>query len=174
MEAIRKAVYVRGKAVYNVETMLVVGHRQQHGCSRRHTVPPTLVDEYGCFGKGDMCMLGKCLRVCASTSTAPDVVLVDAGELLHHVVWPVIGIAEDWLQASALDCPTTIPFPIVFIIQYATNTKDHQRTRRRITKTDSEHTPSLSIYCTPQYHKQEPVQRHPIWLPSSMQHPACK
>ena len=72
-------------------------------------------------------------------------------------VWPVIEIAEDWLQASALDCPTTIPFPIVFIIQYATNTNDHQRTRRRITKTDSEHTPSLSIYCTPQYSKQEHV-----------------
>ena len=35
MEATRVAVYVRGKAVYNVETMfsrlLVVGHQQQHG-----------------------------------------------------------------------------------------------------------------------------------------------
>ena len=39
-----------------------------------------------------------------SNLPAPDVALVDAGQLLYHVVWPVDRIAEDWLQATVLDC----------------------------------------------------------------------
>ena len=85
--------------------------------------------------KGVMCVLVKCIGVSASTSPAPEVVLVDAGHPLHHVVWPVDRIAEDWLQASLPNCPTTLLFPIFFIIQYATSTKDHERTRRGIAKT---------------------------------------
>ena len=77
-------------------------------------------------------MLVKCIGVSASTSPAPDVVMVDAGQLLHHVVWPVDRIAEEWLQASVLNCPTTLLFPKKCIIQDATSTKDHERTIRGI------------------------------------------
>ena len=142
MVAIRKAVYVMSRGRPSTTSKpcsvgcwsWVISNNMAVADVLRSFQQPTLVDEYGCFRKGATCMLVKCLRVCDSTSTAPDVVLVDAGELLHHVVWPVIGIAEDWLQASALDCPTTILFPQFIIIQDATNTKDHKRTRRGIAR----------------------------------------
>ena len=50
-------------------------------------------------------------RGLASNLPAPDVALVDAGQLLYHVVWPVDRIAEDWLQATVLDCLTTLLCP---------------------------------------------------------------
>ena len=84
--------------------------------------------------KGVMRVLVKCIGVSASTSPAPDVVLVDHGQLLHHVFWPVDRIAEDWLQDSVINCPTTLLFPNNCIIQDATSTKDRERTRRGIAK----------------------------------------
>ena len=52
-----------------------------------------------------MAVLVKSLSVSVMHPCAPNVVLVDAGHLLYHVVWPVSGT---WLQASALDWPTTL------------------------------------------------------------------
>ena len=40
-------------------------------------------------------MLVKCLGVPVNSTPAPDVVLVDASQLLYHVVWPVAGTAGD-------------------------------------------------------------------------------
>ena len=40
-------------------------------------------------------MLVKCLGVPVNSAPAPDVVLVDASQLLYHVVWPVAGTAGD-------------------------------------------------------------------------------
>ena len=56
-------------------------------------------------------MLVKCLGVSATTPPAADIVLVDAGQLLYHVVWPVAGTAEDLATsfdarlATAFLCP---------------------------------------------------------------------
>ena len=44
-------------------------------------------------------VLVKCLGVPVKAPPAPDVVLVDAGQLLYHVVWPVNGTTGD-LAAS--------------------------------------------------------------------------
>ena len=38
-------------------------------------------------------MLVKCLGVPVNSAPASDVVLVDASQLLYHVVWPVAGTA---------------------------------------------------------------------------------
>ena len=92
-------------------------------------------------------MLVKCIGVSASTSPAPDGVQFEAGKPLHHVVWPVTGIAEDWLKASAFDCPATLLFPKNGIIQYATSTKDHEWTRIGIAKAVRLTTPSTLLPC---------------------------
>ena len=62
-------------------------------------VPPALIDEYGCLRKGDKAVLVKSLSVSVMTPCAPNVVLVDAGQLLYHVVWPVSRTTGD-LAAS--------------------------------------------------------------------------
>ena len=59
-------------------------------------VPPSLIDEFGCLRKGGKkTVLVKCLGVPVNSAPAPDVVLVDASQLLYHVVWPVAGTADD-------------------------------------------------------------------------------
>ena len=104
MEAIKKAVNVKGKAIYDVETLfsrlLVVGHQRNMDVAdvlqfELSSVPPALIDEYGCLRKGGKSVLVKCLGVSATTPPAPDMVLVDAGQLLYHVVWPVAGTTGD-------------------------------------------------------------------------------
>ena len=60
-------------------------------------VSPALIDEYGCLREGDKAVLVKSLSVTAPC--APNVVLVDAGHLLYHVIWPVSGTTGD-LAAS--------------------------------------------------------------------------
>ena len=58
-------------------------------------VPLSLIDEFGCLSKEDKTVLVKCLGVPVNSAPAPDVVLVDANQLLYHVVWPVAGTAGD-------------------------------------------------------------------------------
>ena len=108
MELLKKAVTVKGKAIYDIETLfsrlLVVGQQ----CSidiadvfqfELSLVPQGLINEYGCLRKGDKTVLVKSLSVSVMTPCAPNVVLVDAGHLLYHVVWPVSGTTGD-LAAS--------------------------------------------------------------------------
>ena len=84
--------------------LLVVGHQQQHGCSRRLTVSvvsgPSNPARW-LLKEGFKCVLVKCIGVSASTSPAPDVVLVDAGQLLHHLQgWMKCGEFDSWAHKS--------------------------------------------------------------------------
>lgn len=108
MEALKKAVTIKGKANYDLETLfsrlMVVGQQRSVEVAdvfqfELSPVPPALIDEYGCLRKGHKAVLVKCLGVSVTTPPAPDLVLVDAGQLLYHVVWPVAGTAGD-LAAS--------------------------------------------------------------------------
>ena len=108
MELLKKAVTVKGKAIYDIETLfsrlLVVGQQRSIDIAdvfqfELHPVPPALINEYGCLRKGDKAVLAKSLFVSVMTPCAPNVVLVDAGQLLCHVVWPVSGTTGD-LAAS--------------------------------------------------------------------------
>ena len=98
-------------------------------------VPPALIDEYGCLRKGDKAVLVKSLSVSVTTPYAPDVVLVDAGQLLYHVIWPVSETTGD-LAASfgtrLAQYPPVSKKIILFDIygQEAPSAKDHERTRR--------------------------------------------
>ena len=116
-----KAVTVKGNAIYDVvrlfSRLLVVGQQRCIDIAdvfqfEMSPVPPALIDEYGCLRKGDKAVLVKSLSVSVTTPCTPDVVLVDAGQPLYHVVWPVYGTTRDiWLHASALDWPTTLLSP---------------------------------------------------------------
>ena len=102
MQEMKKVIIVNGKAIFDIDTLfarlLVVGQQRgvevtdifQYELSR---VPPSLIDEFGCLRKGDKTVLVKCLGVPANSAPAPDVVLVDASQLLNHVVWPVAETA---------------------------------------------------------------------------------
>ena len=59
-----------------------------------HVLPST-IDEFGCLRKGDKTALVKRIGVPINSAPAPDVVLVDASQLLYLVVWPVAGTAGD-------------------------------------------------------------------------------
>ena len=100
MELLKKAVVIKGKAIYDIETqfswLLVVGQHRSIDIAdvfqfELSPVPAGLIDDYGCLRKGDKAVLVKSLSVSVTTPCAPKVVLVDAGQLLYHIVWPVSG-----------------------------------------------------------------------------------
>ena len=85
MEVMKKAVTVKGKAIYDMEVLfaqlLVVG--QQRGIDLKDVfdhelspVPPSLIDEYGCLRKGDKSVLVKRLGVPDSNAICPNIVIV--------------------------------------------------------------------------------------------------
>ena len=85
MELLKKAVTVKGKAIYDIETLfsrlLVVGQQRSIDIAdvfqlELSPVPPGLIDEYSCLRKGDKAMLVKSLSVSVTTARAPSVVLV--------------------------------------------------------------------------------------------------
>ena len=160
MELLKKAVTVKGKAIYDVVTLfsrlLVV--RQQRSVDiadvfqfELSPVPPALIDEYGCLRKGDKAVLVKSLSVSVTTPCAPDVVLVDVGQLLYHVIWPVSETTGD-LAASfgtlLAHYPPVSKKIILFDIydQDAPSAKDHERTRRGRAN-EVRLTPNTSIQC---------------------------
>ena len=113
MELLKKAVTVKGKAIYDVVSrLLVVGQQRCIDIAdafqfEMSAVPTALIDEYGCLRKCDKAVLVKSLSVSVTTPCAPDVVLDDAGQLLYHVVWPVSGTTGD-LAARFGTRPTTL------------------------------------------------------------------
>ena len=58
-------------------------------------VPPSLINEFGCLRMGDKSVLVKKLGVPDENAPLPIVVLVDASQLLYHIVWPVAGTIRD-------------------------------------------------------------------------------
>ena len=117
MDLLKKAVTVKGNAIYDIETLfsrlLVVGQQRSIDIAdvfqfELNPVPPALIDEYGCLKKGDKAVLVKSLSVSVTTPCAPDEVpasfcTMSAGQSP--------GLQETWLQASALDWPTTLLSP---------------------------------------------------------------
>ena len=144
MELLKKAVTVKGKAIYDVVTLfgrlLVVGQQRSVDIAdvfqfELSPVPPALIDEYGCLWKGDKAVLVKSLSVSVTTPYAPDVVLVDTGQLVYHVIWPVSETTGD-LAASfgtRLAHYPPVSKKVVLFDRYdreAPNAKDHERTSK--------------------------------------------
>ena len=89
--------------------------------------------------KGNKAVLLKSPCVSTKNPTAPDVVLVDAGQLLYHVVWPVAWTAGH-LAASfgtrLAHYPPDSKNVVLFdrYDQEAPSAKEHERMRRGIAK----------------------------------------
>ena len=76
-------------------------------------VPLSLVDEYGWLRKGNKAVLMHRLGVKQCQLQRPDVVTVDAQQLLCHVVWPCggsVGVLAESLKARLELCPATYRF----------------------------------------------------------------
>ena len=144
MESLQKAVTIKGKAVYDIETLfsrlLTVGQQRHIDIAdvlqfEMSPVPPALIDEYGCLRKGDKAVLVKSLGVLVKTESAPDVVLVDGGQILYHVVWPVSGTTGDLAASFGAKLAHYPPASQKIILfdkydQEAPSAKDHERIRR--------------------------------------------
>ena len=136
MESLKKAVNVKRKAIYGIEMLFsrlfVVGQQRSIDMAN---VPPALIDEYGCLRKGDKAVLVKSISVSVMTPSAPDVVLVDGGQLLYHVVWPVLGTTGDVAAGFGIRLTHYPPVSKKIVLfdrydQEAPSAKDHERTRR--------------------------------------------
>ena len=53
-----------------------------------YAVPSSLIDEYGCLRKGSKSALSRCLCVLQPGAPSPDIIIVDAQQLLYHITWP--------------------------------------------------------------------------------------
>ena len=160
MELLKKAVTVKGKAIYDVVTLfsrwLVVGQQRSIDIANvfqfeLSPVPPALINEYGCLRKGDKAVLAKSLSVSVMTPCAPNLVLVDAGQLLYHVVWPVSGTTRDLAASFGIRLAHYPPFSKKIVLfnrydQEAPSAKDHERTRRGRAK-DVRLTPNTLLPC---------------------------
>ena len=96
-------------------------------------------------------MLVKSLSVSAMTPCAPNLVLVDAGQLLYHVVWPVSGTTGDLAASFGTRLAHYPPVSKKIILfdrydQDAPSAKDHERTRRGRAK-DVRLTPNTLLPC---------------------------
>ena len=108
----KKVVIVNGKPIFDIETLfarlLVVG--QQHGMEVTNIfqyelspVPPSLIDDFGCLRKVDKTVLVKCLGVPVNSAPAPEVVLVDASQMLYMLCGLLLGQQAILPRASVLD-----------------------------------------------------------------------
>ena len=160
MKLLKKAVTVKGKAIYDIETLfsrlIVVGQQRSIDIAdvfqfELSPVPPALIDEYGCLRKGDKAVLVKSLGVALTTPPDADVVLVDAGQLLYHVVWPVSGTTGDLAASFGIRLAhyPLVSKKIVLFDRYdqeAPSAKDHERTRRGTAK-EVRLTPNTPLPC---------------------------
>ena len=178
MESLKKAVNVKRKAIYGIEILfsrlLVVGQQRSIDMAN---VPPALIDEYGCLRKGDKAVLVKSISVSVMTPSAPDVVLVDGGQLLYHVVWPVLGTTGNVAAGFGIRLTHYPPVSKKIVLfdrydQEAPSAKDHERTRRGRAKEVrlTPNTPSMPRNYSPQFQEQESAQQRSMQVSPSTQH----
>ena len=141
MQVLKRGVKIKGKTVYDLEAvfarLVIVGRNRnvdladvfQHElCS----VPPSLIDEYGCIRKGNKAVLVSRLGVTISNPPSPDTLLVDASQLLYHIVWPSSGTVGDLADGmrSRLIKYNGVETYVIFDRYDGISAKDRERQRR--------------------------------------------
>ena len=117
----------------------------QHGCSQRLTVRhesgPSSPDQWVRLPEERWQVRARqaYLCPCYDPHAPADAVLVDTGQLLNHVVWPVAGIAEELASsfgARLANYPHVSKTIVLFdrYDQEAPSARDHEQTRRAIAK----------------------------------------
>ena len=141
MEKLKHGIKIGDQVVFYLESiflrLLLVGQQREMELLpifgyELCAVPQSLVDEYGCLLKGNKAVLMHRLGVKQCQLQRPDVDIVDAQQLLYHVVWPCggsVGVLAESLKARLALCPATEK--ILVFDQYADESaKDHERRRR--------------------------------------------
>lgn len=141
MESMKKGVKVGSSTVYDMETiflrLITLGQTRNMELApifeyELCAVPPSLIDEFGCLRKGTKSTLVQKLSVSQSEASPAEMVVVDAQQLLYHVVWPV-GSNVSALAASVknkLDRYGDSRKVLVFDKYEDLSPKDHERIRR--------------------------------------------
>ncbi len=141
MEMMKKGIKVGSSTVYDMETiflrLITLGQTRHMELApifefELCAVPPSLIDEFGCLRKGTKSTLVHKLSISQSESSAAEVVVIDAQQLLYHVVWPVDGNVSV-LAASMkkrLDKYSDSKTVLVFDKYEEFSPKDQERIRR--------------------------------------------
>ena len=121
-------------------------------------------------------MLVKYLGVPVNSAPAPDVVLVDASQLLYHVVWYVAGTAGDLALSFGVRLSHYPPEAQKLVLfdryyEYEPTAKDQERMRRAGAGSKDFHlTPNTQLPCREAIVKnfenkyiKSPLQ-HPLWI----------
>lgn len=141
METMKKGTKVGPSMIYNMETIflrfITIGQTRQMELApifkfELCAVPPSLIDEFGCLRKGTKSTLVHKLCVTQKEQLPAEMVIIDAQQLLYHVVWPVGGDVKV-LAASMkrrLDKYTNPKKILVFDKYQKLSPKDRERIRR--------------------------------------------
>ena len=92
---------------------------------------PSLIEEYGCLRKGSKAPLAHKLRLQAQQPPPPDVTIIDASQLLYHIVWPSRGDASVIVMSIKTRLSSLAGKKILVFDKYHNiSVKDHELMRR--------------------------------------------
>ena len=115
-EHLKRGVKIGDKVVFDLESiflrLLVDGQQREMELLpifgyELCAVPPSLMDEYGCLRRRNKAILVYKLGVKHHKAPRPDVIIVDAQQLLCHVVWPCdesVDVLAESLKARLALC----------------------------------------------------------------------
>ena len=143
MESLKKGTKIGTSIIYSMETiflrLLTIGQSRQLQLApvfeyELCAVPSSIIDEYGHLRKGTKSTLVQKLGTTQKETKAAEILIVDAQQLLHHVVWPVGGNISV-LASSVRKRLDTSQYRqaqkvLVFDKYLELSPKDHERIRR--------------------------------------------
>jgi hypothetical protein len=141
MEAMKKGVKVGEKTIYDMEALfsrlLIVGQTRNVNLKSVFeyelcAVPPSIFDDFGLLRKGHKANLVKKVAILSTKPSPPEEVIVDAGQLLYHIVWPCGGTVSTVATSmgTRLQPYSGIPTKVIFDRYGNMSAKDHERSRR--------------------------------------------
>ena len=134
----KKRLKVNDKIPWDLESLfarlLVVGSKRSMALStlfEYKPVPASIINEYGCLRKGNKSVLIQRLGILEPNPPVPDVVLIDASQLIYHVVWPSSRTVADLAAGMGhrLKCYNSQTF-VIFDRYEQVSAKYHERQRR--------------------------------------------
>ena len=143
METMKRGVVVGEKAVYDMEALfsqlLIVGQNRNINLETVFeyelcAAPPSIIYEVGIPRKRSKAQLMKKPAIVSFEPSNPDYIMVDAGQLLYHIVWPSDGTVSTIASSmgARLQPYNALPTTVVFDRYGNVSAKDHERERRAI------------------------------------------
>ena len=113
-------------------------------------VPPSIIDEFG-IPRKVKAQLMKNVVIVSTEHSNTDYVIVAAGQLLYHIVWPSDGTVSTIATSmgARLQPCNALPTTVVFDRYGNVSAKDHERERRAIGVCVPVLTASLSLHLFP-------------------------